>query len=165
MKNKKGLNTILITFMIIIWGVVLYKVVNVFGAETTLPEIANTLPIQERSLLEFKKDTFVFKNVKRDPFLGKRTKSELSLVPKLPEKSKKTATSRNNRTAEVWPQIQYYGFVKSDTKKGELVLIKINGRLHKVRSGETIETIKIKRVYRDSIRVENNRKQKTIKRQ
>lgn len=152
--------------MIMIWSVVLYKVVNVFGADTETVELSINAPVREESLLAFAKDTFDLKDVERDPFLGKiSSRKIIKKGPVNPKEviSKKTSKQNAKKSLKLWPKLEYYGFIKSTNKASKLILIKIDNKLHKIRQGESIEEIKIKKVYRDSILIQKAKEVKVIK--
>ncbi|GGX27249.1 hypothetical protein [Aquimarina muelleri] len=160
--NKKVINSILISFTVIIWALVSYKVFKYFNSDTQIPDNSNTILISDSSsLFNFSKDTFDLKKVHRDPFLGEiNSTREPKINTVLQSRSKNTKNSKPIRY--VWPKLNYYGYVKGVNSSSELILIKIDNKLRKIREGKQLEGIVLKKVYRDSIIVMMNKELKTI---
>ena len=59
-----------------------------------------------------------------------------------------------------WPQLQYFGYIKSNTQ--ELVLLKIDSKLHKLKLNDEVNGLIVKKKYKDSIEVFFNSQSKTI---
>lgn len=156
--NKKYLNSILIVLLALIWGGVIYK--YFIKKKTVLPENA----MQSNSMAidyTIAKDTFVLRLNNRDPFkASKRRRTQSNTTQAKP--------SGGNRIKQlktiVWPNIEYYGFVKSTQNKTRMALVKVNGRLHRKRERETIDDVKLVKAYSDSIIVMLNKEKKTVKR-
>ncbi len=160
--NKRVINSILISFTVIIWALVSYKVFKYFNSDAQIPDNSNTILISDSSsLFNFSKDTFDLKKVHRDPFLGKiNSTREPKINTALQSRSKNTKNSKPIRYA--WPKLNYYGYVKGVHSSSELILIKIDNKLRKIREGKQLEGIVLKKVYRDSIVVMMNKELKTI---
>lgn len=148
--TKKNLNIFLSILLIVIWGGIIYKyffkksvIENVDSVESHIA--GNFIPIDKV------RDTLVLEFSGRDPFLNAKPIKKV-VVPK-------TTSPKTYKKPEVniiWPQIQYYGFVKSNNSKNELVVIKIDGKLYKARNKENIDELKILRTYSDSVEIELN---------
>ena len=127
--------------------------------------------LENTSLFNFTKDTFDLTHSTRDPFLDKMNYDTKIIISPTIKKSgeSRSLNSSNKRSkpkiesAVKWPKINYYGFVKGAKSSSELVLIKIDNKLHKIREGDQIDNIAIKKVYRDSIMVLMNKSLKSIK--
>ena len=164
--QKKRLNIILILAVLGLWGSVIYKSLNRFFPS----ERNGFVNVNQSQSLDFKKirkDTFLLKKLNRDPFLDKA----LAEVPKIvvnrntkPVIINKTPNNRPIIKVKeiIWPQVFYYGYIKSQQKTDELILVKIDNKLLKVRKNENIEGLNIKRVYKDSIEVVFNKEKKFI---
>jgi hypothetical protein len=157
--NKKYLNSILIVLLALIWGGVIYK--YFVKKKTVLPENA----LQSKSMAidyTIAKDTFVLRLNNRDPFKASKRRRVQSNTTQQAKSSSNRA--KQPKKALVWPNIQYYGFVKSAQNKTRKAHVKINGRLHRKRERETIDNVKLVKVYSDSIIVMFNREKKTVRR-
>ena len=168
--NKQGLNRILIIIMITIWIVVLYRLINYFSADNTVLPINNTVATIPQSFLKFSKDTFALSLVDRDPFLGKIYKRKPKRIRKPKQISKpnnKVNTSKKpvvkrKQFIHKWPNLKYFGYVKGANSTSELILIKVNNKLHKVREGDEVSEVIIRKVFKDSIRVQLGKEVKAI---
>ena len=54
------------------------------------------------------------------------------------------------------------GFIKAHEKEKELVILKINGKIHRTRKAETIQEVYIKDIFKDSVIVRFNKEQMTF---
>ena len=61
-----------------------------------------------------------------------------------------------------WPNITYYGYIKSKDKIEELILVKIDNQLYKLRKNSNINGLIINKVYKDSIEVSFNKNKKFL---
>ena len=142
---KKTLNIVLLCFVLIVWGIILYRLTEQYFWPTN--QLADNYEKTIDTSLKFPvRDTFEMRTSFRDPFL-KTVYLEKKSLPK------RSFTKYKPKTTAVtpWPQIKYFGFIKSKDRKGELVLLQINNELHRARVGEKVADIQIKKIYRDSI--------------
>lgn len=163
---KKKINIILLLAVLGLWGTVLYKYVNqYFFKEEINVSLENKANI--RKLLLKDKDTFELKALPRDPFLGKtyaekrpteKIISNRNFTPKPVVKVAKPIVQK-----QLFPTIHYYGFIKNETGGSELVLLKMNGKLLKVKNNETKEGLKIIKIFKDSIKVSFNGETKVVR--
>jgi len=155
--NKNYLNSALIVLLVVIWGGIIYKY---FGTPKAVEQKQLVVSSNASSNYTIAKDTFKLTLNARDPFKTSKHRK----TPATSTKPKKTTKKTTKKKMLVWPKIQYFGFVKSATNKTKLVLIKVNGKLHRKREKDNIETLTIVKAYSDSITISLNRQLKTIKR-
>lgn len=167
MMGKKKINIVLIVIVLGLWGTLAYKtVVQFFFPEALV--VNENISNNEFNLDEVNKDTFQLKKIARDPFLNTQNKSFDSIFKndysKIPIKKIKPSTIVV-RPKEItnWPSIFYYGYIKSKSKDEELVLVKIDGKLHKLRKNDIFGEIKLKNIYNDSIELDFNKQKKIIR--
>ncbi len=157
--DKKYLNIILIVLLIAIWGGVIYK--HFTKKKIELPE--NEIKSKSMAIdYTIAKDTFVLQLNTRDPFKASKNRRSQN-------NTTQQAKPSGNRTTKpkqtlVWPNIQYYGFVKSTPNKTRMALVKINNQLHRKREKQTIDDVKLVKAYSDSIIVLFNKEKKTVRR-
>lgn len=164
---KKQLNIILILIVLGLWSTIAYKSLNRFFSN----DIANNSNPNSNigfNLKKIKKDTFLLQNLHRDPFLDRTLIEEHNttgitssniVVPKTKIVRPKVITTK---PIPVWPSIAYYGYIKSYQKSEELVLVKINNQLEKMRKNQNIDGVTILHVFKDSIEVEFHKQKKYI---
>ena len=146
--NKSRINKILIVALTLIWSFVGYSFF--WPKNTTETPLQNTDLALETTVKTKVKDPFILQPLARDPFLNARTtpRKKIKSIPKDRQKS----SSKN--TISIWPNIAYFGFVKSNNQSAPLVLLKIDNQLKKLRQGERFEEILVKKVYRDSVQIQ-----------
>ena len=119
--NKKYLNIALIVLLVCIWGAVIYK--YVIKEDTLLEE---NVVLSKGMAIDYTiaKDTFVLQLNNRDPF--KASKYRRIQSTNTTTQAKPSGKSVNKPKALlVWPNINYYGSVKSSQNKTRRVLVKI----------------------------------------
>ena len=160
MMNRKYLNSVLIVFLIVIWGAVFYKY---FGRKKPTKENLHSNNYTLTKINEFGiiKDTFKLELIEKDPFRANR--KIYNNISKAPVKKsvKKVIIDKNIK----WPKISYYGFIKSHNNNTRLVLLKIDNSVYRKREKELINNIRLVKAYNDSLIVSLNKKTKTIIRQ
>jgi hypothetical protein len=136
--EKKKLNMILIIAVIAIWGILIYKfLVPYFSDHNT--EIIETVVYEIPSVQIKTRDTITLNFPRRDPFLGKTIRP---VVKNTTRNIKVNKRKTNRSTPTLWPKIEYLGFVKSNSNKNPLGLIRIDGKLFKLKSKNSICIIK-----------------------
>jgi hypothetical protein len=158
---KKKVNIILIILVCGIWATIAYRYFYVKEIKTNDFSFSdNNLPIRQIG-----KDTFDLKPVDRDPFLGNyrsiKKNKELSLSP---QKKTKVILPFNNHTKPIvyWPNIEYMGFIKAQGNEKELVILKINDKIHRVRKAEKVQDIYIKEIFKDSVIIRLHKEEQTF---
>ncbi|RXR21261.1 hypothetical protein EQG63_04800 [Flavobacterium amnicola] len=162
---KKRLNIILILLVLGLWGTVAYKSLNrFFPPENRINESNNGS--QSFNIKRIEKENFSLEKLPRDPFLSKvlEVKSSPVVIKSIVPRAKVINTPKPlmNKPLMVWPKVYYYGYIKSQQKTEELILVKIDNKLLKVRKNQDIEGLVIKRVFKDSIEVMLNKSKKFI---
>ena len=163
--SKKKINIVLIIVVLGLWGTVVYRSLNHYFLpnqdQNAVEQRGNSFNYQQ-----IKKDTFELSPLHRDPFLSKQMAPATPIVYTKPSAPivKKTAAVKAppQPTVVYWPEINYYGYIKSSQKISELILIKINNKLYKTRKNDIVEGIKIKTVFKDSIEMQLNKEVKLI---
>ena len=162
---KKIINIGLIVFVLILWGTIVYRYVNnyFYSQSSIIEEEYN-----QYSLIKInKRDTFSLANLNRDPFLGKTTKKykpqsvNNNSSAKISNKTIKPISSKIPTTI---PTIEYFGIIKSSSKKDEMIIVKINNTVKKMRLNSEFEGVKVYKVFKDSILISFNYKTLSIKR-
>ncbi|MFM9987832.1 hypothetical protein [Flavobacterium sp.] len=161
---KKRINIVLLILVLGLWGAIGYKTVNqyFFSKEQTISNVPSNMRF---NFSQFKKDTFNLEEIERDPFLNKSsitpdnsTVEKVYLKPKVINKPIVKPKLIIN-----WPLVSYYGYIKSKDKTEELILVKIDNKLHKLRKNESVDGVIIKKVFNDSIEVFFNKERKIIR--
>lgn len=156
--NKALLNKILIFFLLLIWSVIGYKLItNIFGKNeiVQMKSVVNEPQINKENV---ETSIFALPIITRDPFLGSYTTRKMEN-----SQTQNRHSKIDKKKPIVWPQINYYGFVKGENNKNALALLKIDGKLERVRKGTNMNGIAIKEIYQDSILVIFNNQKKIFK--
>lgn len=161
---KKKLNIVLLLFVLGLWGTVIYRYASqylykheeVFVGQDSIFSLNKNMQ---------QKDTFEMDPIKRDPFLNKMYVAEEKKVV-YPVRTARTAIKKAPIVKnEYFPTVEYYGYIKSNSDgKKELVMIKHNGILMKLKMGEEREGLKILKVFKDSVQISYNKKVFFVKR-
>lgn len=134
MKNKKNIY-ILLAFVLLIWGLVIYRFVSFSKSE--IHDIATAQQFSTKPVEVYKKDTIVFNINYRDPFLGKIY---------VPQKTEKAIKKRNKTVKEPiqWPHVTYKGIVSDSKNSRKVFMLIINGQTHLAKENETVNDIFLK---------------------
>jgi hypothetical protein len=161
---KKKINIILILVVLGLWGTVGYKALY---RQFSNNEIINSKQNQKYnvSIKQINKDTFDLEKINRDPFLNKQFQNTHVVARQSiayhPVKKTVAQTVQKPQPNLSWPTLQYYGYLKSKDK--ELVLLKIDSKLYKLKLNEPQNGLIIKKKYKDSIEVCFNSETKMIR--
>ncbi|MEP3208641.1 MAG: hypothetical protein ABJN95_05605 [Maribacter sp.] len=148
-KNTK--TYLLLTAVLLIWGIIGYKVFSGNSDVTEAEASFKKSPL--RSLPTQVKDTFSILTDYRDPFLG--------TFPK--KKVKKTKrTSKLKKTAEPEIKIQFTGLVTDKNSKQRIFFVNINGQQHLMSVKDEIQKVQLLSGTSTSIRVRANGKTRII---
>lgn len=138
MKNKTSLY-ILFPVVVLIWGLVIWRVVGAFSEESVpFPQSSG---IQNKPIEIIKRDTFSLVSVERDPFLD---------IP-LNKENVPIKTGKVVKPEVIWPSITYLGQV-SDTKiSSRVYVIKINEQQYILGPGGEAEGVKLLKVKGEKV--------------
>lgn len=163
--NNRTLNIVLITAMVIIWGLVGRKLFLNYGSG--VGEIEQVVDVPKIDFKVVQKDTFILLRVERDPFLGAKgiSASELGV-----RNTSSTNKIKNQNIPESfaklqWPKVKYYGFVKNSTSLNKLVLLNINNKLYRVKMKSAIDGLIVRKVFKDSVELEFKKELKFFKKE
>lgn len=168
MSGKKKINIVLIGIVLALWGTVGYKTVNnyFFSKKLATKAMSYDNGLDTRQI---NKDTFHLESVMRDPFLNKQNYSSVSVTKisyprSLSIKNKVVVAPVIKPKQEYinWPSISYHGYIKSKVNNDEVVLVKINQKMHKIKVNEEVEGVTLMKVYKDSIEFNFNNRKKII---
>jgi hypothetical protein len=113
---KKTTLYLLFPLVVIIWGIVIYKVVGAFGDEKIYKPAA--VKLSENEIKREKKDTFSLLPIDRDPFLGHYYKKPVTTKP--------TPVSPERKVE--WPEISYLGLITDSGNSSEVHILQVNGK-------------------------------------
>jgi hypothetical protein len=157
LKSKKS-TYILIPMVIIVWGILFWKIFVGTGSNKTSIIRKKQLPV-----LSNIKDTVVVPPPKcnyPDPFLKPLGQSLKSSVP---EKEEEDVNKVLNRVVR-WPRIEFLGTVKSRKSHSPLGVMKIGNDEYLVREGNEQMNIKVFYISVDSIGLELQRDKRFFRR-
>jgi hypothetical protein len=129
-KSKASLY-LLFPLVVIIWGVVIYRVLDVFEDEPEAPSVVRAG--EEKELKKISIDTFSLLPIDQDPFLGHYYKK--------PEKIKAMKTLAKKEVK--WPTISYLGLVSGSEKSSGIHVVQINDRQILLEKGNIAEGVKL----------------------
>lgn len=169
MKDNKYAPYILGPILLMVWGLVFYKIYQaVYNEEENfaVPQY-DKLPVFEDKQEE---DSYALLVDYKDPFLGKRFNYSSN------EKTRPRAINSNTRPKanivapkpvvkkgiqKPFPVVVYQGFQIMDTDT--VALLKINNRFYPVaRKSDVFQGVQVNEIYKDSIQVQFDNQQKTF---
>ena len=160
MKNKKLLY-VLIPAVLLVWGIIIYKIVAPgSGGDDTSP-LKNNEFITSSST-EILNDTFSINPNYRDPFLGKSIKKTIPSENKVSNVTIPTVIKKTTEPTIKWPSVIYAGLIKNKKSNKQLVLIQINGQSSSIKVGEIINGIELINIFKDSIEVKFGNEKKFV---
>ncbi|WP_323787691.1 hypothetical protein [Psychroserpens sp.] len=155
MKSKTKTYLLLIG-VLLIWGIIAYKII--IGINPDEPVL-----IQQNSNVAFNPiasqeiDTFSIQNVNRDPFLG-------TLSSRKKHNNQITKSVHKNST-ENQLEIIYKGLIQKQNTSDQVFVIHIENTEHLLKTGQTIDKIKLVSGNQKSIKIFYNNTYQTIERQ
>ena len=140
LKNKK-ITYLLIILVMLIWGLVFYKIYSKFGGSK---RIVKSLPKSVGSIESSPGDSiFTLVLDYPDPFLKAGGQAS--------DLHSQTAANTPQKPAIVWPAIEYRGYVVLSNKKERTGLLKIQNSDLLVKQGKEYFGVKIRTITKDSI--------------
>jgi len=149
MKNKRNIR-ILVPVVAVIWGLVLYKLLDAFYPED--PPFATSLNTTFELPKYQERDTFSIAPIERDPFLG-------TLVRK---NKVRNGGRKQTKTTVEWPSTSYEGFVADDKGRTTVFVVTVNGEQHLLKHGELAQNVKLIRGTKQSIQLQYKGQRKTF---
>lgn len=159
MKNKK-LTYILVPLVILIWGLIVYKVISGIKEDGPLDKVYQTLALDNRKETI---DTFVLKTNYEDPFLKEKNHYRGHTAINQPKNKQQSVP--NASVIPINYEVQYFGIISNLKNKNKLGLIKIQGKDFLIKEGDlSLNNLKIYKIYKDSVIVISKNFKHTIKR-
>ena len=159
MKNKK-LTYFLIFIVLVVWGMIIYRIFDAAGGNDDTTPIASVKPAKEPyNDFTIPKDTTHLLLNYRDPFGLIKLKDTVGLAVVHHPKSKVQLISK---PAMSWSFIQYSGYIRNPSSKKLIALVSINGKNEMLLEGDTKDQVKLIKNLRDSIKISFNGKTKFI---
>ncbi len=152
MRNKILTITLIIT-VIIIWGWVVYIIIN---KKVEISHKENMQKKTEKNNQIEKHDSLILSY--RDPFLGGQGSQ---IIKKQVYIRKKTNPIKVN----IWADIKFLGVISSTDGKNKIGIILFNGVEKMIKEGSSIENYRFIKYYNDSTTVTLYKEMKTIKKQ
>lgn len=172
MKDNKYAPYVLGPILLIVWGLVFYKLYQaVYGGEENfdVPRYSN-LPIFEEKQEE---KNYALLIDYKDPFLGKRFdySAKENLRPRTINSRNTNARPKTSQTPpkaviknaikKPFPLFVYQGFQIMDADT--VALIKINNQFYPIaRKGEVFQGVQVKGIYKDSIQIQFDKQVQTF---
>ncbi len=163
--RKKHVNIILLVVVLGIWGAAIYKFITGYWSKDQYLENASAISGKVADLDGYiLKDTFALEPLKRDPFLGKLTLRSgfVRTASRTAQKGAPPPIKPDQNMS--WPELRYFGFVENQDRGSKLILLRINGKLYKIREGDYAENIRVLQAVSDSVAVLFNSEKRYIHR-
>lgn len=160
MKNKK-LTYLLIVLLIVVWGLIVYKVIGALtGDDDSYPDTPTRHKKEVYNDYQIPKDTTRLQQNYRDPFGLVQQKDTIKSNIAFAGTSK---TSRHIPPPETnWNFIRYIGYIKNPGSKKMISILHINGQEVLLADGESASQVTLIKNMRDSIKINYKSKTKYI---
>jgi len=155
----------LILVVLGLWGTVGYKALNrQFTGNEMILEKQNKAG--NTKINQINKDTFELQKINRDPFLNKQFQTAAAVPETVVSYYKPAIKAAAPAVPKIdsnisWPALSFYGYLK--TKDQELVLLKVDSKLCRLKLNDPINGLVVKKKYKDSIQVLFNAETKIIR--
>lgn len=174
MKNKRLLY-VLIPLAGIVWGIIIYRLMQTLEAPKEASYKNNIANIAKENTQSVP-DTFKLLLKYQDPFLAERKRTiELrqtevttflinSPIARNPAQTIASPMSKPLVTTTEWPKIEFNGLIENKAKKERIAMLHIGGITHLVYEGQTADQVKLIKLHSDSIQVEYGKQKKFYRR-
>ena len=139
----------LLALVLMIWGVIGFKVVNTLSPDPELPSVQEQ--VFDAPKTRIKKDTFRLYANYRDPFLGTLPKSQKKAVKKVVKKIEKPKKN-----------IVYDGMVSQSGSGSALFFVTIDGQQHIMSLKQEVEGVRLLKGSAQRVRVRYDGNSQTI---
>ena len=162
MKNKKVIY-LLAPLVLIIWGLVLYRIFRISGGEEPMPNQRSTVIAPDTNQLKKNKPFSIVADY-RDPFLGTYTVKR----KKPPSSTAKGGLKKKPPTpppvAVNWPVVSYGGVIINQQSNQQIAIVTVGEREGLLAINQELQGIVLKKIFnKDSIEVSFNSNRKTIR--
>lgn len=143
MKSNKNIK-ILLPIVIVVWGLVIYKIVDAFSSESFDFDKEQNVDFKPPKGIE--RDTFSLVPIDVDPFLG-------TVYAKSKTVSHKVNSARKPKIEKQWPTIGYFGIVADKKSSSSIYIVDVNGQQYLLRKGDTIQKLQIIKGTTESVSI------------
>ncbi len=163
--RKKGLNIILITTVLGIWGIILFRMLSKPGTDPeSSTSISAGMPVKQHYT---ERDTVRLVARYRDPFLGtvSRTENPVSAPTATATSSARTpGVPTVSPPVKEWPALSFHGTIRNTQSGKTVAILNISGYETRMNAGDTLSGIKLEKIFRDSVLLSMGKAKRVIKR-
>jgi hypothetical protein len=161
MKNKKLLY-VLIPAVLVIWGIIAFRIYRaVYRSDQAQMGFMHQSSNSEKATIQ---DTINLIANYPDPFLKEVYSSSIEGSVNSSILIRDFSTEVQNQPTIIWPEVRYGGRIKNSSHNKDVFLIQIGTTNYLLKPGEIVENVKLLNADKDSIIMEYQNQQKTIKR-
>lgn len=157
MMKKKTKTYVLLGVVVLIWGIIGYKIISSLNPSLPEQQLAQTSQGDFKPSKKIEADTFSIELTERDPFLGTMYRPKTTSKPKRISKPKEEI---------VWPNISYLGTVKkSSNSKNQIFVITIDGQQYLLKKGQEVKEVKLLSGSENEVKLQFKKKRKEYTKQ
>jgi hypothetical protein len=160
LKKNKVLTYILVVVMLLVWGMIIYRIVAAYSGGTDEGYVPPAVAKEVFNDYAVARDTSPLLLNYRDPFGLAVKKDTANRSPKV--RSTAVHTGVNPAMSFNWSVVRYSGYIKNPGSKKLIAFMHINGRAAEMGEGETIDQFKLIRNLKDSVLVKHGGQTKYI---
>ena len=154
MKNKKAIY-ILIPAVLFIWGIIFYKIYSKINHNNNAYS-TNIIANKKQENFLNKTDDYKLQCNYPDPFLGISMKWENMT-------SLKGKFAKKNNQNIIWPDVKVSGYVENAKNKKIKFWVTVSNNSYLMALGDTIRSLKLLKIWRDSVQFEYEGAHKNFK--
>lgn len=161
MKNKITAK-FLLPLVLVIWGLIGWKIYAAMNGNDESPAMhkeSNGFAAKAKTI----SDSIILIANYRDPFLGKQNETHRVKSNPVASSIAKPIKTETPKPVRADLKINYYGLVKRNSDSKAVGFLSINGNSCFVQSGQIIDEIKILRLWKDSVELQNGKEKKIVR--
>ncbi len=168
---KKKINIVLVSALIVVWGIIMYKLFWPAGADEEIADF--TPPTATTGEVEVP-DSIVLALDYRDPFLGKQKRPKRNHSSSSSGSNSNRGNSAQTRVKQpvktvvpdavsLWPQVVYVGMIKNAESSEQVAIVHVNNQSFQMAVGDSASGVVLGSMSSDSILVEWQSNKKVVK--
>jgi hypothetical protein len=157
--KKKQFTYLLLACVVLLWGLILFKVYAAVSDEEIAIEPIKTQKSNYFNLVNHENDSIVMELNYRDPFMESNNEPvvDVQTTIVIPQ----PATTIKKKVIN-WAEITYKGYITNPASKKKIAIVFINGKETMLTEGQTVNGLKLLRYLGDSIKVNYQNETKFI---
>jgi len=151
-------NIILGIVVVAVWGVIAFKILSYFS-KSSIVELPTSNAFKTAGI-KLKKEKFKLDASYTDPFL-KDIKEMVIQQTLSPMNVGNRVEFQPLKSNVLWPEVKFCGIVETSTKEKKIGLLQVDKRNFLISEGDSIVSVKVIKIYKDSLRLKFSNEEKS----